>query len=119
MSHTGKPYVTNALYTTKYNFITFIPWTLLLQFTKFANCFYLVSAILQSIPSISTNDPLATVIPLCYIVLLGMLKEGLADYKRYKNDKKDNSTATTRLVLNEGSGPSEPCQWREIDSRAD
>ena len=63
---------------------------LLLQFAKVSNTFYLIGAILQSIPAISTNDPIATIVPLAYVVAVGMLKEFLADYKRYKSDKKTN-----------------------------
>jgi len=65
--------------------------SLLIQFTKVSNTFYLIGAVLQSIPAISTNDALATIIPLAYVVAVGMLKEFLADFKRYKADKKTNS----------------------------
>ena len=82
--------------------VDFLPRSLLLQFTRVANCFYLVNAILQSVPSISTNDPLATVIPLAYVVLLGMLKEFIADYKRSKSDKLVNNYPCTRLVKENG-----------------
>lgn len=64
---------------------------------KVANCFYLVSAFLQSIPSISTNDPLATLIPLAYVIILGILKEAIADYKRFKTDKEVNHYPCTKL----------------------
>ena len=65
--------------------------SLLLQFTKVVNDFYVVNAILQSIPAIATNSALATIIPLTYVILVGMLKEALADYKRFKQDKKANA----------------------------
>ena len=84
------PFVSNKITTTKYNKVNFLPLTFLIQLGKFANCFYIVNAILQSIPSISTNDPLATVVPLIYVFILGMVKEMVADYKRYQNDLKVN-----------------------------
>lgn len=65
---------------------------------KVSNTFYTISACLQYIPAISTNDPLATIIPLGYVIAVGMLKEFLADYKRYKSDKKTNSTPCTIKV---------------------
>ena len=34
---------------------------------------------------------MATIIPLSYVIGVGMLKEFLADYKRYKSDKKTNA----------------------------
>lgn len=58
-----------------------------------------MGAILQSIPAISTNDPLATVIPLAYVIAVGMLKEFLADCKRYKSDKRQNRHPCTVIEL--------------------
>ena len=63
---------------------------MLIQFSKVSNTFYAIGAVLQSIPAISTNDPLATIIPLAYVIAVGMLKEFLADFKRYKSDRKQN-----------------------------
>ena len=69
-----------------------------------SNTFYLIGAILQSLPEISTNDPLATIIPLAYVVAVGMLKEALADYKRYKADKKTNRHPVTVVQGAESDG---------------
>jgi len=70
--------------------LSFIPITALLQFTRVTNIFYLVNAILQFQPKISTSDPLITVIPVLFVVGLGMLREGLADLKRKREDDKAN-----------------------------
>ena len=59
---------------------------------------------MQSIPAISTNDALATIIPLAYVVAVGMLKEFLADYKRYKADKKTNRQPVTLVDGLDGQG---------------
>ena len=95
----GRPFATNRISTQRYNLLNYLPIALLIQFSRVANCFYLVSAILQSIPDISTNDPLATLIPLAYVIILGIIKEGIADYKRYKNDKQVNDYPCTKLEL--------------------
>ena len=92
----------NKISTTKYNMFTIVPMALFLQFTKVSNVFYTFSGLLQAIPSISTNSPFATLIPLAYVILLGMLKEFYADYKRWKSDKKENSRMCTLLVKGEG-----------------
>lgn len=52
---------------------------------------------MQSIPSISTNDPIYGAIVLTILVLIGMLKELLSDIKRYKTDNESNAM-NTRLV---------------------
>ena len=81
---------------------------------KVSNVFYLVGAIFQSFPSISTNDPLATIIPLAYVVAVGMLKEFLADYKRYKSDKKTNSQPASIIVHNGDSFSSRVVRTEEL-----
>lgn len=89
---------TNKVTSTRYTVFNFLPITFLLQFTKVINVFYLGNAILQSFPSVSTNDPLYTIIPLSVLIFLGILKEGLADYKRYKIDKAENAAPVLRLT---------------------
>lgn len=54
------------------------------------NVFYFINGILQFIPSVQTASPLATYIPLGFIILTGMIKEAVIDYKRYKSDKETN-----------------------------
>lgn len=82
---------TNYISTTKYNLLTFFPLALLLQFKRYANFFFLVNAILQSISLISPLNPASAIAPLVFVVALSMLREGYEDYKRYRNDQKDNS----------------------------
>lgn len=91
-------YPSNKVTTTRFNIFNFLPITILLQFTQVINVFYLGNAILQSFPSVSTNDPLFTIIPLIFLIFLGVLKEGLADYKRYKIDKTTNEKPVHRLT---------------------
>lgn len=88
-----------------------MPGSLLIQFAKVTNDFYLINGIFQSIPSISTNSPLASFVPMAFIVLLGMLKELLADLKRWQDDKRTNQRAYTRV------GPEGPVQIQSQDIR--
>ncbi len=53
---------------------------------------------LQSFPSISTNDPIFSVIVLVTLMIIGMVKELLADMKRYKTDKLSNALPTELLT---------------------
>lgn len=82
---------------TRYNALSFLPVSLLLQFTKVINCFYLVNMVLQMIPSISTNEWYFTAFPLCVIIGLGILKEGLADFARYRQDRRVNLTPACKV----------------------
>ena len=83
-------YASNAVKSTKYNLINFLPLSIMLQFTKVINCFYFANMILQMIPSVSTNFWGFTAVPLAVIIFIGVLKEGLSDYRRTIQDKKVN-----------------------------
>ena len=87
-------YPSNYISTTKYNLITFLPFSLLLQFRRYANFYFLACAILQSIPIISPLSPLSAILPLAFVLSLSMAREGYEDYKRYKSDKENNSNST-------------------------
>jgi magnesium-transporting ATPase (P-type) len=54
--------------------------------------------ILQSIPSISTNKPEYIAIVLLTLIFIGILKEFLADLKRYRGDKASNASQTQLLT---------------------
>ena len=84
--------------TTRYSWFSFIPIALFLKFTKVVNGFYVVNTVLNSIPQISTNDPIFAFTVLAILIFIGMLKEGLADWKRFKTDKLSNAQPTQRLT---------------------
>ena len=70
--------------------MTFVPIALFLQFKKVVVCFYTFNTVMQSIPAISTNSPLASLVPVIFVILVGMGKEGYLEYKRMKEDKRIN-----------------------------
>lgn len=72
-----------------------------MQFQRYANIYFLVIAILQSIPSISPLTPLSAIAPLVFVLAVSMLREGLEDIARHRSDKKMNSEHTTKLVLHD------------------
>ena len=68
-----------------------MPITLFIQYTRVIIVFYSFNGVLQSIPAISTNNPLASIIPTAFIIFLGIMKELYYEYKRYKEDNLINS----------------------------
>ena len=54
--------------------------------------------ILQAVPSISTNKPEYIAIVLGTLISIGVLKEFLADFKRYRTDKASNAAQTQILT---------------------
>jgi hypothetical protein len=77
----SRPY--NSIRTTKYSLITFLPKALILQFTRAANIVYLISAVLQSIPIISSLSPITAIGPLMFVLFVGIIREGYEDYVKY------------------------------------
>ena len=53
---------------------------------------YTFNTVMQSIKSISTNSPLVSLIPVIFVILVGMSKELYLECKRYKDDKRINQT---------------------------
>ena len=102
-------YKSNYISTTKYNILTFLPFALILQFKRYANIYFLVSAILQSIPLISPLNPASAVAPLVFVLGLSMAREGVEDYKRWRSDEKDNSQLASIYTYK-----FEDTKWKDI-----
>lgn len=67
----------NYISTTKYNIFTFLPLSLILQFKRYANIYFLIEAVMQSIPLISPLNPASAVAPLAFVLALSMIREGV------------------------------------------
>lgn len=90
-------YVDNHVSTAKYNVITFIPKFLYEQFSKYANLFFLFTAVLQQIPNVSPTNRYTTIAPLCIVLAVSAIKELVEDYKRRMSDKGLNNSKTQVL----------------------
>jgi len=100
----------NFIRTSKYTWLTFFPSACLLQFRRYANIYFLLTAILQSITVISPLDPITGWAPLIFVIGLSMLREGLEDYFRHKSDIEMNSSSCK--IYSEGKFIVK--QWAEI-----
>ncbi|KAL4932685.1 aminophospholipid-translocating P4-type ATPase DNF3 [Aspergillus undulatus] len=98
---TGKPYVLNWIRSSRYSLWSFFPVQFFAQFTKLANFYFLVVAILQMIPGLSTTGKFTTLVPLLIFVGISMGKEGFDDWRRYRLDKEENNRFAA--VLRPGS----------------
>jgi phospholipid-transporting ATPase len=85
----------NTIDTKKYGLFTFLPKSLLFQFMRLANVYFLIIAIIQSIPEISPLSPLTAAAPICFVLLVSIIREGIEDYERYKYDKEQNEEVVT------------------------
>lgn len=91
-SNAANKYVDNHVSTSKYNVITFLPKFLFEQFSRYANLFFLFTAILQQIPGISPTKRYTTIVPLGVVLLVSAVKEYVEDYRRKKSDQTLNSS---------------------------
>ena len=63
------------------------------------------TAILQCIPVVSPLNPVTAVVPVIFVLIVSMAREGIEDYRRYLNDKKANSQPVRVLSSNPGGAP--------------
>lgn len=96
-ANAANKYVDNHVSTAKYNIFTFIPKFLFEQFSKYANLFFLFTAVLQQIPNISPTNRYTTIGPLIVVLLVSAIKELVEDYKRKSQDKGLNMSKTRVL----------------------
>ena len=64
----------NCVYTAKYTAITFLPKCIFLQFLRLSNIVFLVNAILQSIPVLSSLSPFTAIGPLGFVLLVSLIR---------------------------------------------
>ena len=76
-------FCTNMIKTSRYTIVTFLPLSILIQFTKIANVAWLCVMILNSFPQVRVNSPLVVAVVLSIIIFIGVLKEGITDYARH------------------------------------
>lgn len=69
----------NKIQTTKYSLISFVPKSIFHQFSRVANLYFLFTAIVMCIPSISPLNPFTAIGPLSVVLLMAMIKEGIED----------------------------------------
>ncbi|KAG5848231.1 hypothetical protein ANANG_G00096250 [Anguilla anguilla] len=104
----SKGYQGNAIRTTKYTLINFIPMNLFEQFHRAANLYFLFLVVLNWVPVVEAFQKEITMIPLLVVLTVIAFKDALEDYRRYRFDKKINN-----LVVKVYSGK----QQRYVDQR--
>lgn len=83
------PY-SNAVHTTKYTILTFIPKNLWEQFHRWANLFFVFVIALNFVPAVEAITPEIAPIPVVFVLLVTAVKDAFEDYRRYKSDREVN-----------------------------
>ena len=102
----NKIYPNNRISTTKYTLANFLPKSLLLQFKKTANIYFLVVTIL-TFGSFSPINPASMIGTFIFVLICTMIKEAIEDFGRYQQDEINNN----RLILKYQDGA-----WKETKS---
>ena len=95
----GKPvdpsivFLPNSIRTSRYTLLTWAPKSLLWQFRKSANIYFLVISILTMM-SFSPKSPFSMAGTFAAVLVFTMIKEAYEDYFRHMQDRKVNSTMT-------------------------
>jgi len=103
----NKKFGNNKIVTTKYSIISWFPKSLLLQFNRFANLYFLMITILTFFP-FSPETPGSTLATFVFVLILTMIKEAIQDYSRFKYD-----------LLNNNKIVKKHCKGQWIDSRSE
>ncbi|KZT04791.1 phospholipid-translocating P-type ATPase [Laetiporus sulphureus 93-53] len=101
----------NYVSTSKYNLVTFVPKFLFEQFSKYANLFFLFTALIQQIPNVSPTNRWTTIAPLSAVILASAFKETQEDIKRHQSDSELNSR-TAKVLTAEGTFVNK--KWKHI-----
>ena len=91
-------YETNKMSSTKYSWWSFLPLTLFQQLKNIINLFFIINGLLQHIPSISTNSPLVSLIPVSFVIILGIIFELIQDVRRWLSDNEVNAQQVQKVV---------------------
>ncbi|KAL2091895.1 hypothetical protein ACEWY4_011693 [Coilia grayii] len=94
-------YATNAIKTSKYNLLTFLPLNLFEQFQRIANAYFLILLVLQVIPAISSLSWFTTVVPLVLVLFVTAAKDAIDDIHRHRSDRKVNNRKVQVLINGE------------------
>ncbi|XP_033991199.1 probable phospholipid-transporting ATPase VD isoform X1 [Trematomus bernacchii] len=88
---TSRGYMGNAIRSSKYTLLTFIPMNLFQQFHRAANLYFLFLVLLNWVPVVEAFQKEITMIPLLVVLTVIGIKDALEDFRRYLFDKKVNN----------------------------
>ncbi|CAL0318135.1 unnamed protein product [Lupinus luteus] len=105
-----RDYADNAVRSTKYTIATFLPKSLFEQFRRVANFYFLVTGIL-SFTELAPYTAGSAILPLIVVIGATMIKEGIEDWRRKKQDIEVNNR---RVKVHKGDGTFEYTEWKNL-----
>ncbi|KAG5391897.1 hypothetical protein IGI04_021860 [Brassica rapa subsp. trilocularis] len=106
-----RSYAGNYVRSTKYSPASFVPKSLFEQFRRVANFYFLVTGILSLTP-LSPYGAVSALLPLGFVIAASMVKEGIEDWGRKRQDIEVNNR---RVKVHGGDdGIFREEEWREL-----
>ena len=110
-------YAENIIVSSRYTPWNFLPKSLLEQFRRLANVYFLVIGIIAIVGTYSSYyetavEPAGILGPMVIVVLISVIKDGVEDVKRHNQDAKINAQLTHRAA--ESDGRITDCTWRDL-----
>lgn len=110
--HPNRGYASNAVQTTKYTLLSFIPRNLFEQFHRFANLYFLGIVLLNWVPQINAFGKEVAMIPVLFVLGVTAIKDAFEDHRRFVSDKRVNNS--TCRVYNKQSGRYIKTLWKHV-----
>lgn len=112
-----KEYSENIIVSSRYTIWNFLPKSLLEQFRRLANVYFLVIGIIAVVATESNYyetavEPEGILGPMIVVVFISVIKDGVEDVKRHNQDAKINAQLSHKV--NEHDGSIVDAQWREL-----
>jgi phospholipid-transporting ATPase len=93
----NKKFPNNTINTTKYNLFTFLPKSLIFQFRRAANIYFLIISVLTCF-WFSPKQPSSMIGTFAFVLFATMIKEAIEDYSRYKQDCLSNDRKVEKYI---------------------
>lgn len=113
---TSRQYPTNAVKTSKYTFLTFLPKNLWEQFHKFGNCYFLLISIVMYVGEttplfVGTIKAFST---LGLLVMMMAVTAAMAFYDDIQRKRADDAINNTQTTLFTSTGKQEARAWKDV-----
>ncbi|KAJ4764345.1 Phospholipid-transporting ATPase [Rhynchospora pubera] len=109
-THGSVKFVNNAISTSKYTVITFLPRNLFEQFHRVAYIYFLILGALNFVPQLGVFTPALGILPLAFVLFVTAVKDAYEDFRRHRSDNTENSRTSTVLT----DGEFQPKMWKDI-----
>ncbi|XP_014666563.1 PREDICTED: probable phospholipid-transporting ATPase VA, partial [Priapulus caudatus] len=104
----------NAIKTTKYTLLTFLPKNLFEQFHRFANLYFVFIVALNWMPSINAFGKEVAMIPVVVVLTVTAVKDAYEDYRRHLSDERINGAPCRVFRGGGGGGRYVREHWRDV-----